>query len=179
MGIIDKLVTKDSNGEFIIHSWEEWKHISGGILHCPICLSLHECWFNTLKKPESPLHEKCHCITKHISKPIPYVNAKAECDIKKFTDYIFSDKYAWNGKRTLFENLGFTKEDSYYLKEEYEKQAVIKYTESQYKLQKLNWNGQRINIDIEFIKNGRSIKFTSGWMVRPKGKITINTPLGD
>jgi len=28
----------------------------------------------------------------------------ARCDLKKFTDYIFSDKYAWNGKKDLFEN---------------------------------------------------------------------------
>lgn len=28
-------------------------------------------------------------------------------------------------------------------------------------------------------KNGRMITFTSGWMVRPKGKITNNTPLAN
>ena len=129
--------------------------------------------------PENPLHEKCHCTTLHIEKPIPYVNAKAECDIKKFKDYIFGDKYAWNGKRQLFEILGFSKKDSQYLKEEFEKQAVKKYTESKYELHKLNTYGQRINIDIEICKHGRNVKFTSGWMVNPKGKITNNTPLGD
>ena len=40
-------------------------------------------------------------------------------------------------------------------------------------------NLEAINIDIEFVKNGRNLVFTSGWMVRPKGKITNNTPLAD
>ena len=39
--------------------------------------------------------------------------------------------------------------------------------------------GQRIQMDIKFVKNGRNIVFASGWMVRPKGKITNNTPLAD
>ena len=34
-------------------------------------------------------------------------------------------------------------------------------------------------LDIEFVKNGRNLVFTSGWMVRPKGEITNNTPLAD
>lgn len=126
-----------------------------------------------------PQHEKCHCITSSISKPIPNINAKAKCDLKKFTDYIFSDKYAWNGKRDLFKRLGFTIKDSQYLKEEYENQAVINYCNSEYELAKLDTQGQRINIDIKFIKNGRNLVFTSGWMVRAKGEITNNTPLAD
>lgn len=142
-------------------------------------LVLDECWFNNLIKPELPQHKKCHCIAYAISKPIPNVNTKAKCDLKKFTDYIFSDKYSWNGKRVLFELLGFRKEDSEYLQQEYEKQAVENYCNSKYNLGKLDTQGQRINIDIKFIKNGREIVFTSGWMVRPKGQITNNTPLAD
>ena len=98
---------------------------------------------------------------------------------KKFTDYIFSDKYSWNGKRALYELLGFRKEDSEYLQQEYEKQAIENYCNSKYKLGKLDTQGQRINIDIKFTKNGRDIVFTSGWMIRPKGQITNNTPLAD
>ena len=75
--------------------------------------------------------------------------------------------------------LGFTKKDSEYLKEEYEKQAVKNYCGSKYLLGKLDAQGQRINIEIKFAKNGRNIIFTSGWMVRPKGEITNNTPLAD
>ncbi len=77
----------------------------------------------------------------------------------------------------MFERLGFTIKDSQYLKEEYESQVVKNYCNSNYKLGKLDMQGQRINIDIKFFKNGRDIVFTSGWMVRPKGEITNNTPL--
>ena len=59
------------------------------------------------------------------------VNIKAECDIKKFSDYIFSDKYAWNGKRDLFKILGFNKDNFEYLKYEYEKQAEKVYSKSE------------------------------------------------
>ncbi len=150
-----------------------------GLIHCPICLVLDKCWFNNILKPELPQHENCHCMVNNISRPIPNINSNAKCDLKKFTDYIFSDKYAWNGKRDLFEMLGFTIKDSQCLKEEYEIQAVRKYCNSNYKLGKLDMQGQRIDIDIKFIKNGRNLVFTSGWMVRPKGVITNNTPLAD
>ena len=79
----------------------------------------------------------------------------------------------------VFHLLGFNVEDSQYLKQEYEKQAVEEYCNSNYKLGKLNDQGQRINIDIKFEKNNRKIIFESGWMVRPKGLITNNTPLAD
>ena len=126
-----------------------------------------------------PQHEKCHCLVASVSKPIPKITARAECDLKKFTEYIFSDKYAWNGKRDLFETLGFSIKDSQYLKQEYENQAVKNYCNSDYKLGKFDLYGQRINIDIRFEKNGRNLVFTSGWMVKPKGEISNNTPLGD
>ena len=75
--------------------------------------------------------------------------------------------------------LGFTINDSQYLKEEYEKQAVKNNCNNKYKLGKLDIQGQRINIDIKFVKNGRNLVFTSAWTVRPKGEITNNTPLSD
>ena len=54
-----------------------------------------------------------------------------------------------------------------------------KYCEGNYNLAKLDVEGQRINIDINFEVGDRKIVFTSGWMVRPKGEITNNTPLAD
>ena len=59
---------------------------------------------------------------------------------------------------------------------EYEKQAVDNYCKSNYKLGKLDTQGQRIIIDIKFNKSNKQIKFSSGWMVRQKGMITNNTP---
>ena len=78
----------------------------------------------------------------------------------------------------LFESLGFTVDDSEYIQKEFERQAVENYCNSKYQLGRLDENGQRINIDINFQKNGKEITFISGWMVRPKGAITCNTPLG-
>lgn len=161
-------------------SWIEWKHIFKGFAHCPVCLSLDKRWFADDKKPVLPQHEHCHCITEFIISPEPEITAFADCPIDKFTKYIFSDKYAWNGKKALFESLGFTINDSQRLKEKFEKEAVCKYTEGEYKLGKLDSNGQRINIEVEIEREGKSsAKFISGWMVRPKGRITNNTPLGE
>lgn len=179
MGILNDLIKIDENGQISYAGWIEWKHIPTGIMHCPVCLVLDKCWFNNLLKPELPQHKNCHCVAVNISKPTANINAHAKCDIKKFTDYIFSDKYAWNGKRDLFEILGFTKNDSQYLNNEYENQAIKNYCNGNYKLGKLDVQGQRINIDISFIKENRKIVFNSGWMIRPNGKITNNTPLAD
>ena len=179
MGIFDNLIEIDANGVIKYLGWVEWEHISKGLIHCPVCLVLDKCWFSNMLKPEIPQHENCHCVVKNISKPMPNVNAKAKCALKKFTDYIFSDNYAWNGKRDLFEILGFKKEDSEYLQKEYENQAIENYCNSKYKLGKLDEQGQRINIDIKIVKNGRTIVFNSGWMIRQNGEITNNTPLAD
>ena len=116
MNIFDEVIKVDTEGNIKYAGWVEWKHISMGFMHCAVCFALDECWFNNFLKPQIPQHEKCHCVTSSISQPIANVNAKAVCDIKKFKDYIFGEKYAWNGKRKLFEVLGFKKEDSEYLK---------------------------------------------------------------
>ena len=61
--------------------------------------------------------------------------------------------------------LGFTINDSQYLKEEYENQAVKNYCDSKYKLGKLDSQGQRINIDIKFVKNGKILYLLLvGWL---------------
>lgn len=179
MSIFEELIKFDEIGNANYTGWIEWNHIFSGKTHCPVCLKLDRCWFDNTLMPQLPQHDRCHCSTKIIAKPIPYINTLAKCDIKKFRDYIFGDKYVWNGKRELFELLGFSKENSEYLKEEYERQALKNYCESNYELGLLDIQGQRINIDIHFEKNGRKIVFNSGWMVRPKGEITNNTPLAD
>lgn len=168
----------DSNGNIRSNVWVEWQHEITPQGHCGICLVLDKCWFDNNIMPLMPQHPMCHCTKKYISPPIANVTSKGNCDINKFIGYIFSDKYAWNGKRDLFESLGFSIEDSQYLKKEFERQAVEKYCNSQYVLGKLDENGQRINIDISFQKADRSITFVSGWMIRPQGYITCNTPLG-
>ena len=107
--MLGDLINKNNFNKFF--NWVEWQHISTGLSHCGVCLVLDKCWFNNTLMPKLPQHEKCHCVTKVISKPIPNKNAKAKCDIRKFSDYIFADKYVWNVKRDLFEMLGFSKQD--------------------------------------------------------------------
>lgn len=146
--------------------------------HCMECTALSGCYFKDeeiLKCPKHPQHENCDC--KKINIGVP--SAVADCDINKFIGYIFSDKYASNGKRNLFEQLGFTYQDSAFLKLEYERQAREKYLSGNYKLGKLDSNGQRMNIGIDFVHPDKGlVSFISGWMTRPNGQITCNTPLG-
>lgn len=128
--------------------------------------------------PKLPQHEKCHCIANKISAPTENT-VSAECPINKFTGFIFSEKHAWRGKKALFELLGFTISDSEMLKKEFEKQAKKCYANSEYSLGVLDQHVQHIDIEIVIERLGfKPAKFVSGWMVRPLGKITNNTPLG-
>ena len=103
----------------------------------------------------------------------------ANCPLGKFTDYVFKSDNS-NGKTKLFSDWGFTIEDSDYLKTEFEKQSKLKYLNGDYVLGKLNEYGQRITINIKLkspLKDDIILK--TGWMVRPLGYITCNTPIGD
>lgn len=175
-GVKDFLQTLLKNQQ---DAWIEWNHVSISNKHCIFCMALDRCWFLRSNMPAHPQHFNCHCQLKHIETPIANVTANAKCNINKFSSYIFSDKYLWNGKRALFEELGFTIADCEYLQSEYEKQAARKYCSGEYKLKKLDQYGQRINITIKLAKNGRQIEFESGWLVHPKGLLTNTTPLGD
>jgi hypothetical protein len=144
-----------------------------------ICTGLSGCYFVESNMPKQPHHENCDCSTREIVTPIAGITAVAYCPIEKFTEYIFNPKYAATGKGKLFESLGLDSNAAYYLKNEYEKQAAVKYAAGQYKLKKLDVYGQNIDIEIEVessVRNG--IKFISGWKVYPQGYITCNTPLG-
>ncbi len=73
--------------------------------------------------------------------------------------------------------LGFTIEDSEYLKKEYERQALKAYVEGNYKLGKWDEEWQRITIDIFLEHNGRRYIKGSGWMVKQDGEINNTTPV--
>ncbi len=82
------------------------------------------------------------------------------------------------GKNKLFESWGYDKMDSKWLKQEFERQAKEKYESGNFKLGKLDDYGQRISIEIELPRKDRigTVKFISGWMVYPNGKIQLATP---
>ena len=119
----------------------------------------------------------CDCKLFNIQNPAKQVSSV--CDINKFINYVFSEKYASNGKIKLFKELGFNIEDSEYLKQEFDRQARECYLNGNYELGRLNEHGQQINITIKLQSKIRNnIELVTGWMIRPLGKITCNTPLG-
>ena len=142
--------------------------------HCKECTALSGCYFKTINCPIIPQHNFCDCNALESFRPI----ITAYCDIRKFTDYIFSDKYGANGKKVMFEAWGLTIDDSYNLKKEFEKQAKEKYSKGLYDLGRLDKYFQRIEIVIELSVDGRQIEFTSGWTVHPRGVIVCSTPYG-
>ena len=184
----------DGNGNY----WVEWVHegtapaktiaekalyAATGIVsnHCSRCLNLNGCRFLKSKMPEIPLHPNCHCEAKPIlNSPIPGITAIAECDIRKFTDYIFHEDPLTNkGKKDLFESWGYDKIYSEQLQAEIIKQAQEKYANGEYELGKLDFFGQRINITIVLLTpNGKIVSFRSGCMVYPDGRLKITTPYG-
>jgi len=103
----------------------------------------------------------------------------ATADTRKFSEYIFKDGAA-PGKDVVFENLGYTAGDSQMLANLYTNQAAAKYASGNYTLGKLDSFRQRINIEIELggigSATGRTSFIQSGWMIRPDGTITLNTP---
>ena len=199
MSLFENFVYK--NGEIVDNSWVKWYHFSvpdsegseresmrellAMLGHCKSCTVLSDCFFVKSRLPKKQgvgdglLHNNCDCELFNIPKPTKQI--RAICDISKFSGYIFSDKYIKNGKKDLFEVLGFNIEDSQHLKVEYEKQAKEKYLSGDYIIRGLNPKyGQDINIIIELTSpTGKKVNFISGWKVHPLGLITCNTPLAD
>lgn len=109
---------------------------------------------------------------------IPRPQVTAECEIEKFTKYVFSQKYKNNGKMKLFLSWGYDTIDAQYLVEEFIRQAEEKYANGDFILEVLNEYGQRISIIIEIMRrDGNGIaRFLTGWMVYPDGYIKLTTP---
>lgn len=110
-----------------------------------------------------------------------WANASAYSDYSKFDPYLFDpENFYKHGKNRAFESWGYSISDSLWLKDETEKQALEKYLSGEYALGKLDKYGQRISIHIEIPRKDRSgtVSFLSGWMVKPNGKLKLNTPYG-
>lgn len=162
-------------------NWIKWIHRNMSENHCDICLRLDECWFSYDNKPTYPHHQYCHCILEPLSYDEVLNKATSISDYSKFDPYLFDPENLYqHGKQKMFENWGYTIEDSQWLKEEFEKQALEKYVSGEYKLGLLNKYGQRISIRIEIPRKDKkdTVSFISGWMVWPNGKINLSTPYG-
>jgi len=148
--------------------------------HCAACEALDGCRFTTQNVPPRPQHPFCQCWVEPIPLEAMMDEASAECNISKFRDYVFNAEITKNGgKKALFESWGYTAEDSEWLQQEFERQALEKYIAGQYTLGKLDKYGQRISILIDLLNKNtnETVIIKSGWMVRPDGSITLNTPL--
>jgi len=53
--------------------------------HCSICLNINGCCFPENNMPKYLLHPHCHCFIVQVYD----LTVRAECDIAKFSDYIF------------------------------------------------------------------------------------------
>ena len=162
-------------------SWVCWKHIVQGISHCDTCLKLDECWFQNSKKPKLPQHVFCHCKTTPILYNEVIEKATSFAPYSKFDPYLFDpENFYKHGKGHMLNSWGYTVSDSVWLKKEVEKQGLEQYIRGEYELGRLDEQGQRISIRIEIPNRteGGTISFVTGWMVRPNGQITLNTPYG-
>ncbi len=139
------------------------------------CDKFNGCYFIVKQMPKYPQHPNCRCRLEKIAKPIPYITANATCDIRKFTEYVFSDKYD-DGKKELFESWGHTIKDSEYLQQLYVSQAIQKYCNGEYVYKGVEYY-VRIEIVIELpINNGGVQRIKTGWSLLPKGEIKMATP---
>lgn len=161
--------------------WVKWVHRSLSDRHCQQCLKLDGCLFARSNHPRWPHHPSCHCILESVDYATVLAAAVTHSDYRKFDPYLFNtDGMRTHNKEKLFQQWGYTVEDARWLQQEVERQALEKYVAGDYKLGKLNENGQRISIQIAIPRKdiAGSATFTSGWMVEPNGKLKLNTPYG-
>ena len=111
-------------GSLLIPNKPEWlreilRNIMALFGHCMNCSALDGCYWVKRNMPEQPLHENCDCRKKDVLYSKVKNNAKAECDIRKFTEYVFKNMKDSKGKNKIFYDLGFDINDSSYLQNEY------------------------------------------------------------
>lgn len=190
MGVFDDLIQIGEDGEIIFNQWVEWNHfgipnkpewfrdILRNVIsifgHCMNCSALDGCYFVSRNMPKQPSHESCDCNKKEITYSKVKNKAKSECDIRKFTEYVFKDTTGSKGKNKIFYKLGYDIESSEYLQNEFCRQAIEQYLLGKYILKNLDKRGQRLAIQI----NLKGTIFYSGWMLCPEGKLKNTTPFG-
>ena len=164
------------------YNWVKWVHQEPSEKHCEECLKLDGCLFREDNHPIWPQHPHCHCVLEQVDYKIVEANASANSAYSKFDPYLFNTTGLYtHGKEKLFKLWGYSSNDSSWLKAEMEQQALSKYLSGNYKLGRLDKNGQRINIRIAIVRRdtGEVVTFMSGWMARANGQLQLITPYGD
>jgi hypothetical protein len=99
--------------------------------------------------------------------------------VRKFSDYIFKPG-ATHGKDRVFRSYGYGPEHSEFLASDFTRQATARYAARDFTLGTADQYGQRLTIPIDLIgrgdASGRSTTILTGWMLRPDGSLTLNTP---
>lgn len=140
------------------------------------CAKLNGCYFVVKQMPLFPKHPNCRCRLWKIAQPIPNVTATAECDIRKFTEYVFNESNQ-DGKRELFTGWGFAAEDSAYLREMFMKQALQNYCAGQYTYVGVTRHCVKIAIIIRLPgRSGEVRVIKTGWNIHRDGRISLATP---
>lgn len=184
---VENYMCFDKNGDLFYNKWVEWRHglvpnnpkwlrdflriLLLALGHCLTCTALDGCYFTENNVPKR-LHDFCDCDKVDISFNKVKEKASADCDIRKFTEYVFKEDNKSKGKNQVFYSLGFSVNDSTYLKNQFCKQAKEEYLKGNYILKTLDARGQRLAIPI--CLNGK--EFYSGWMMEPEGKLRNTTP---
>lgn len=190
MSIFDDIIQIDETGEIVYNQWVEWDHFSvpnkpqwlrtllRNIIalfgHRMDCSALDGCYLVKRNMPSQPLHDNCDCKIQDITYAKVKEKLTAECDIRKFTEYVFKNVKESHGKNKIFSDLNFSIEDADYLQKEYCRQAEYQYSLGNYVLKFLNKRGQRMAIPTTL----KGTTFYSGWMLCPEGKIKNTTPFG-
>lgn len=155
--IFDDLIQIDETGEIAYNQWIEWdhylipniqdryrltvRHILKELGHCMKCTALDGGYYIERIMPKYPLHPNCDCKILKLDFAKVKKNINAQCNIRKFTGYIFGEKYIDNGKFRIFYDLGYTIKDSYYLQQEYCRQASKLYLNGKYSIHDLDHRG--------------------------------------
>ncbi len=77
MGILDKIIKENLEGEIFYDGWIKCKHVQRGLTHCKECLSVDNCWFYSLKNRNFLIMKNVIVIMKQF----PFLQQKIVCSL--------------------------------------------------------------------------------------------------
>lgn len=138
---------------------------------CALCVALNHTVFKNSNKPEY-FHPHCKCEMKEVE----LREVTLDFPIKKITEYLLVHP----SKSKLLLSWGYTMEDAQEIYDGIAENAKIQYLNGEYRLGRLDKNGQRIEMRCTLNgkkdKTGQVYSFITGWMVYPDGMLHNNTP---